>query len=106
MEKEQQYKVLISPHAFRMLDRQVRFVAEISATAANKLRESVISEIHKLRKMPERYPLLNDPHLVAQPYRVLYVPKWTLVFYHIVDNEVWIDYIVDARQDYSWLIEK
>lgn len=39
MEKEQQYKVIISPHAFKMLDRQVRFVAEISAVSANKLRK-------------------------------------------------------------------
>ena len=55
MEKEQQYKVIISPHAFKMLDRQVRFVAEISAASANKLRKQVISEIRTLRKMPERY---------------------------------------------------
>ena len=105
MEKEQQYKVLISPHAFKMLDRQVRFVAEISAVSANKLRNQVISEIRTLRKMPERYPVIDDPNITAQPYRVLYVPNWILVFYHIVNDEVWIDYIVDARQDYGWLIK-
>lgn len=106
MEKEQQYKVYIPPHAFKMLDRQVRFVAEISASAAAKLRKNVISEIRTLRKMPERYPLIDDPNVTAQPYRVLYVPKWILVIYHIINDEVWVDYIVDARQDYSWLIIK
>lgn len=65
MEKEQQYKVIISPHAFKMLDRQVRFVAEISAVSANKLRKQVISEIRTLRKMPERYPVIDDPNITA-----------------------------------------
>ena len=65
----------------------------------------LISEIRTLRKMPERYPVIDDPNITARPYRVLYVPKWTLVLYHIVNDEVWIDYIVDARQNYSWIIK-
>ena len=38
------------------------------------------------------------------PYRKLHIPKWYLVIYIVVDDTVYVEYIVDARQEYGWLL--
>ena len=35
---------------------------------------------------------------------VMFVAKWYLVLYQIQDDTVYVDYILDCRKDYSWLI--
>lgn len=34
----------------------------------------------------------------------LFVEKWYLILYQIRDNTVYVEYILDCRKDYSWLI--
>jgi hypothetical protein len=41
--------------------------------------------------------------LPANKYRKLLVDKRYLLIYQIKDGTVYIDYILDCRQDYGWL---
>jgi len=35
----------------------------------------------------------------------MFVEKWYLILYQIKEQTVYVDYIVDCRQNYSWLVK-
>lgn len=98
------YNVIISERAKEMLGMHIRFLAQINKPAAIKLKDRLIEEMRSLQQMPERYPFFNENYIPANKYHKLYVENWYLVLYQIKDNTVYIDWIVDCRQDYQWLI--
>ena len=102
MEKEK-FDVKISGEARRMLIDHVFFLANVNPAAAEKLRTDMIAEIQSLENFPERFPYL-EPDNRKNPYRKMFVPKWYLVLYMIEENHVFVDYILDCRQDYQWLL--
>ena len=99
-----QYKVIISERAKEMLGMHIRFLAQVNKTAANKLKNHLIDEIRALQEMPQRYPFFNENYIPANKYHKLYVENWFLVLYQIKDDTVYVDWIVDCRQDYQWLL--
>ena len=54
--------------------------------------------------MPQRFPFFDELYIPPNKYHKMYVPKWYLVLYQIRDDTVYVDYILDCREDYSWLI--
>ena len=101
---DKRYRVIISERAAEMLVQHARFLAQISTQAADKLRIDVIEAAKSLQDFPERGFRLNDPALPANKYKKLLVDKRYLLIYQIKDDTVYIDYIVDCRQDYVWLL--
>lgn len=101
---DKEYKVIISEKAMTMLASHVRFLAQVSKNAAYKLKDEIISEMKELKKMPESYPPFNNEYIPANKYRKKLVGKRYLIIYQIVDDNVYVDYIVDCRQDYGWLL--
>ena len=98
------YKVIISEQAKEYLLLHVRFLAQINKNAAQKLRRRLIEEIRSLEQMPHRYPFLNEAFIPPNKYHKLYVENYYLVLYQIRDDTVYVDWIVDCRQDYQWLL--
>ena len=101
----QRYRVLISDKARQMMKAHVSFLAEVNPQAAEKLRVSLMEGIRSLAQMPERCPYLDEEDR-RSPYRKLHIPKWYLVIYVVVDDTVYVEYIVDVRQEYGWLLDK
>lgn len=99
------YKVIISERAKQNMVRQVLFLAQINKPAAQKLKSRLISEIRALEEMPQRYPFFQADYIPANKYHKLYVENWYLVLYQIQDNNVYVDWILDCRQDYPWLLK-
>lgn len=99
-----QYQVIISEQAKQNLLFHVRFLAQISKPAAQKLRKRLVEEIHSLEQMPHRYPFLNAEFIPPNKYHKLYVENNYLILYQIRDSTVYVDWIVDCRQDYQWLL--
>ena len=99
------YKVIISDRAREMLGLHLRFLAQVSRPAAAKLKHRFLEETHSLQEMPQRYPFFNENYIPVNKYHKLYVENWYLVLYQIMDNTVYVDWIVDCRQDYRWLIK-
>ena len=99
-----QYKVIISEQAREHLLLHVRFLAGISKTAAHKLRQRLIEEIRSLDQMPSRYPFFNESFMPPNMYHKLYFENNYLVIYQIQDQTVYVEWIVDCRQDYRWLL--
>ncbi|MFF3926271.1 type II toxin-antitoxin system RelE/ParE family toxin [Paenibacillus lactis] len=104
MEKKPRYKVIISDRARQMLANHVRFLAEKSPEAARNTKNELLQAIRSLAWMPERYPFLEAEFIPPNKYHKMFVEKWYLVLYQVQDEMVYVDHIVDSRQDYRWLV--
>ncbi len=102
--ENKKYNVIVSDRATSMLINHVRFLANVSVTAAQKLHKEIIKEIKALEVMPESYPWLTAAEITANKYRKKLVGKRYLLIYQIKDNNVFVDYVLDCRQDYTWLL--
>ena len=97
------YQVKVSGAAQNMLKDHVFFLATVNHDAAERLRKTLVDRIRGLEAMPERYPYL-DPDDRRSPYRKMVVQKRYIVIYMIVADTVYVEYVVDGRQDYQWLL--
>lgn len=104
MEKKPQYKVIVSDRARQMLADNIRFLAQKSPSAARKAKDALMDAIRSLYQMPMHFPFLDAEFIPPNKYHKLFVEKWYLVLYQIKDQTVFIDYVVDCRQDYGWLL--
>ena len=98
------YKVKISEEAQRGLGRIVSFIALNRIQAARLLKKDLVAEISSLKLLPERTPFLEGEFIPFNKYHKLVVRRNYLVIYQIKDDTVWVDYVIDCRQDYQWLI--
>lgn len=104
MEKMPQYKVIVSDRARQMLAGHVWFLAQKSPNAARKVKNELMDAVRSLHQMPERFPFLNAEFIPLNKYHKMFVEKWYLILYQIKDQTVYVDYIVDCRQNYGWLV--
>ena len=100
-----EYKVTVSNRAKLMLGEHLRFLAQSDKIAAKKTEKRFLESFRSLKILPERYPFIEDECIESCKYRKMFVEKWYLVIYSISDSDVHIDYILDCRQDYSWLLK-
>ena len=101
----EQYEVVISERAYAMLGAHVRFLSQINVNAAEKLKDRVIKNIILLENAPKSFPFFEADYITPNKYHVLFVEKWFLILYQIKDHTVFVDYIIDGRQDYEWLFK-
>lgn len=106
MEKEQIYQVIISDRAKHALGMKVRFMAEVSKPAAQKTKSSLINAMRSLNTMPQRFPFFEEDFIPRNKYRKMFVEKWYLVLYQVKDDTVYVETILDCRQDYPWLLHE
>jgi plasmid stabilization system protein ParE len=104
MEKKPQYEVIVSDRARQMLAVHVRFLAQKSPSAARRTKNELVDAIRSLSTMPERFPFMNAEFIPLNKYHKMFVRKWYLILFQIKDQKVYVDYIVDCRQDYGWFI--
>lgn len=101
---EQTYTVIVSERAKQMLATHMRFLAQVSKAAAVSKKKELLAALASLEEMPQRFPFLEEPYLPSNKYHKMFVAKWYLVVYQIQDSTVYVDYILDCRRDYGWLI--
>lgn len=88
-----------------MLGVHMRFMAKVNKAAAIKVKEELMNAMHSLQQMPQRFPFFEGTYIPPNKYHKMYVPKWYLILYQIRDDTVYVDYILDCREDYNWLIQ-
>ncbi|MCM1365263.1 MAG: type II toxin-antitoxin system RelE/ParE family toxin [Faecalibacterium sp.] len=106
MEKNRIYKIEVTDEAKFMLGRHIRFLSNVSKEAAHEKKKQILNAFHSLEVMPQRFPFFDDEILPSNKYRKMHIEKWYLVLYQIQDDTVYIDYILDCRQGYDWLLQK
>lgn len=104
MAASKQYQVVIADRARDMLLELVRFVAQPSQQGADSLRIKIIESAKSLESFPERHPWLSEPMLPAHKYRKMVIDKRYVLLYQVKNDYVYIDYILDCRQSYQWLL--
>ena len=101
---DKMYKVIVSDKAKRMLGTHIRFMAQVNKLASTKKKKEIMSSIRSLSHMPHRFPFFEEAYITPNKYHKMYVENWYLVLYQIQDETVYVEYILDCRKDYGWLI--
>lgn len=104
MEMNKTYSVIVSKRATQMLVSHAAFLAKVSPEAANRLVASFEETANSLATMPERCSWLIADYIPPNKYRKILFEKRYLLLFQIIDHTVYVDYVVDCRQDYSWLL--
>lgn len=104
MPERKKYRVVVSERAKRMLGTNMRFLAQVNKAAAASKKKQILDELASLSEMPQRFPVVDSGDTIPNIYRKMYIESWYLAIYHISDGTVYVDYILDCRQDYEWLI--
>lgn len=103
---EKEYKVVISQKAREMLGIHIRFLAQVNKKAAVEKKKEILSALRSLSQMPQRFPFFEEAYITPNKYHKMYIPKWFIALYQIQDDTAYVDYLLDCRQDYSWLLRK
>ena len=98
------YKVIVSHRAKIEIENHVNFLARVNIKSAKLLKENLIKDIKSLEYMPQRNSFLASNFITPNKYHKMLSQKRYLLIYQIKDDTVYLDFIVDCRQDYDWLI--
>jgi len=104
MNEKIDYNVTVSDAALSMLDSHIEFLARVSTQETESLMDEVLGDIESLSQFPERFPIFESEFIPYGRYRKMLSAKRYLILYEIDKNYVCVDYIIDCRQDYEWLL--
>ena len=102
----EKYKVVISEQAKKQLVTHAAFLARVSRPAAERLPAGFRKAAGSLEAMPQRCQWLSGEYLPRCAYRQLVFEKRYMLIFQIKDDTVYIEYVIDCRQDYGWLIDQ
>lgn len=105
MPEPKRYRLVVSGRAACQLRDHAAFAAQLSEQAALKLIDDYQKAAESLTCMPYRTPFLDSDVIPSGKYRKMLFGKWYLILYKIQDEIIHIEYVIDGRQDYEWLIE-
>ena len=104
MAETSKYSIIVSERATQMLLSHITFLSQVSLTAARKLVQDFDTQIQSLEFMPMRRPFFNADYIPQNTYHFILIGKRYMILFQIKDCTVFVDYVLDCRQDYSWLI--
>lgn len=104
-EHEETYQVIVSKRAAHQLASQAAFVARLDEKLALALIEEFNVAAKSLQKFPYRYPALRSAEFVTEKYRKMIFSKRYILIYQIKGDRVYIECVIDGRQDYQWLLD-
>jgi len=93
------YNIVISEDALSMLDKHTQFLAKVNVNAAKKFADQILDDIDSLSTLPERCPFYENAFVPGNRYRMLVSCKRYLIIYEISAGNVFVDFIIDSRQD-------
>ena len=103
--QSERYQVIVSSKAALMMKEHVAFLAQVNVETALHLADIFRAALFSLRELPYRCPFLVSEQIPHYKYRKLIVAEQYLFLYQVIDQKVYVDYIVDCRQDYEWLLK-
>ncbi|MDR2167509.1 MAG: type II toxin-antitoxin system RelE/ParE family toxin [Clostridiales bacterium] len=97
---QKRYKVNVSEKAKLMMRRHIRFLTNVSPTAAKKLQRKLDAGIKSLRLMPYRCPVCYA-YETEDVYRRLIVDRRYQIIFSVYEESstVEIQQILDSRQN-------
>lgn len=101
---DKKYQVVVSRRAAQMMVAYADFLSGVSIEAAERLTNEFQKTANSLAEMPHRGRWLVGEFIPRNKYRRLVIDKRYLLIYQVVDDTVYVDYLIDGRQDYQWLL--
>lgn len=100
---QNKYTVNVSERAAKMLASHAAFLAQVNIEAAERLVVSFEKAAESLQVMPHRCSWLTGEYMPKNKYRALVFENRYMIIFQIKDDTIYIEYILDSRQDQSWL---
>ena len=104
MENLKLYKVVVADKAKEALGEIIAYIAADSLQNAQSVKTEIIKALNSLAVLSERFPFLEGDFIPYNKYRKMVVLKRFLVIYQLKAETVYVDFVLDCKQDYGWLI--
>lgn len=104
-ELENKFQVIVSKRAAQQLVEHAVFMARLEERLARQLAADFWKAADSLQSFSYRNPILRSSVFVTEKYRKMVFGKWYLLIYQIKGERVFVEYVIDGRQDYQWLIQ-
>lgn len=91
------YDIRIFPEAREQLIWHACFLRNVSEDAAERFIKSFSDALKTLEEMPKRCPVFMEV------YRRLIFEKRYMIVFRIDGETVFVEHVIDQRQDYRWL---
>ena len=101
----EKYKVIVSQRAAQMLVENASFLSKVSVSAAERLVDEFEKTISSLEEMPRRCSIFNADYIPKNSYRYIIFEKRYCALFMVIEDCVYVDYVIDCREDYSWLFK-
>ena len=98
------YTIIVSDKASDMLQRHIAFIANVSKKTARDQKKEIVDAIKRLKEDANIYPFFENEFIPKNKYHKYVISKRYIILYQIKDDVVYVDYIIDTRQDYGWLL--
>lgn len=105
MPEPKHYRLFVSQRAAYQMRNHAAYAAQLEKRLARKLIQDFREAANSLTYMPFRFPFLDSDLIPREKYRKMVFGKWYLILYRVQGETVYIEYVIDGRQDYEWLIE-
>jgi len=99
------YNLIISNKANILIKQHISFVGNVSKDAAKKLNKEFKDAIKNIASAPTSYQLFDGKFVPYSKYRKYVISKRYIVIYQIKEETIYIEYVIDTRTDYSFLIK-
>ncbi len=101
---QEKYTIILSDKVQQQFLQHVNFLAQKDISASQDLKKKLLKAFKSLENMPYRFPFFNEEYIPYNKYHKMFIEKYYLILYQVKDTTVFIDYILDCRQDYAWII--
>ena len=92
------YTVIAANRVDSQLIQHIRFLAQVSISAARRFRKEYAEILDRLEENPYQFPWETDPNLPENLYRKALFASWYKALFIIENNKVYLDAVVDCRQ--------
>ncbi len=96
-----QYKIIYSKEFYRNMSIHVAFLSNVSINASKKLKENLKDYINILEVYSRIGSKIEFGKKLPVQYRRLVISKKYILIYYVLKNNVYIDTLLDARQNNS-----
>lgn len=101
-----EYTVIVSRRADQMLVTHARFLAQVSPQAARRMTAEFSTILDDLERNPFQFPTEEDYNLPKDLYRKALFARWYKALFSVNGNEVYLDAVLDCRQDNEKIMRK
>ena len=90
---------------YNEIGEMCRKTAEPVFLTKNGEGDLVVMDIETDNRREKMLKLREELYITPNKYHKMLIEKWHPVLYQIQDDTVYVEYILDCRKDYSWLIK-